>query len=142
MNHRIDNLSRGMLCFLLMSLLLVGCKTKTSDRDIMYLEHDDLINMLENPRHATLIVDVRSREDFDASHIPGAVSLPLANIRAGQRLLSKATHLVVYAKDFSSPLSSAAAKKLVILGYQNVYDFRGGLRVWQDEAGAVVSSPN
>ncbi len=119
-----------------------GCKTKTSDRDIAFLDYGDLVGLLDNPRETTLVVDVRPREKYYAGHIPGAVSIPLPQLNsgAGGSLLSRATNIVVYADSFESLLSPAAAKVLIGRDYRNVFDFRGGLELWREEGGEVVTS--
>lgn len=50
---------------------------------------------------AAQLVEVLPREDFEAEHIPGAVSVPLKelNERSAQKL-DRARPLIVYCNDF------------------------------------------
>lgn len=76
-----------------------------------------------------IILDVRTQEEYDQGHIPGAMLLPdnqLAQL-APELLPDKAQTILVYCR--SGRRSAAAAKALVELGYTQVYDF-GGILDW------------
>jgi len=78
------------------------------------------------------ILDVRSRQEYNAEHIPGAVCLPDNTIEAyAPRVLpNKGALILVYCKGGSR--SRGAASTLVEMGYTNVYDF-GGIDSWPYE---------
>jgi rhodanese-related sulfurtransferase len=118
-----------------------GCETKTSDRDIAFINARDLMDLLADEGERTVVVDVRRWGEYDRGHIPGAVCIPVAELRRNDPVLAGADQIVVYADSFESPLSPAAAKKLIAQGYSNVYDFRGGLDYWQDEGGDLEQTP-
>jgi len=126
--------------FLMLILLLCfgwvgGCegKIEVNDQDIEPVTYRQVKDMLaEREKRRVVLIDVRQPEAFDADHIPGAVNIPLAEIRRHDSRLAQAKTLVVYSKGWRDRLSLAAAKKLVALGYQNVRDYRGGLEDWQD----------
>ena len=44
---------------------------------------------------------------------------------------------VVYAGGWTDDLSIAGAKRLLALGYKNVFEFRGGIELWQSEGRAL-----
>ncbi len=79
-----------------------------------------------------ILLDVRTQEEFNAQHIPGAVLLPydevLANAEA--ELPEKDALILVYCR--SGRRSALAAQDLVSLGYTRVYDF-GGIIDWPYE---------
>lgn len=84
---------------------------------------------------AIVIVDVRSAEEYNAGHIPNAVSLPVEQIEAASdevaRILpDKQAEILVYCR--SGKRSSRAAHALVQLGYTGIYDI-GGLKDWPYE---------
>lgn len=122
---------------LLTGVGLVGCSNKTSDRDITLVDYRDLLRMLADDSRSTLVVDVRNWDAYDAGHIAGAICIPLPELRPRDRLLAVADQIVVYGQSFESPLSPAAAKRLIADGYTHVYDFRGGLELWRDRGGPV-----
>ena len=78
-----------------------------------------------------VLVDVRTKEEFAAGHIPGAVCIPVDTIAAGAELpFGVDVKLFVYCR--SGSRSARAAKKLVELGYTDVTDI-GGIINWPYE---------
>lgn len=118
--------------------LLAGCGGRTtSDRDLVLVEYADLVKMQAEAEQLA-IVDVRPAERFAEGHIPGAVNIRLAEMQRDDPRLSEATPIVVYGRDWQDPRGPAGAKELIRLGYGQVYDFRGGLELWEARGGAVV----
>ncbi len=76
-----------------------------------------------------VLLDVRTEEEYKELRIDGATLLPLDEIdaRAEEALPDKEAHIFVYCR--SGRRSAEAAKKLLELGYTNVYDF-GGIIDW------------
>jgi rhodanese-related sulfurtransferase/DNA-binding transcriptional ArsR family regulator len=56
----------------------------------------DLMRRLEDP--ATLVIDVRPAEEFAAGHIPGALSVPLGELKARIAQLPPAAEIVAYCR--------------------------------------------
>jgi phage shock protein E len=83
--------------------------------------------MEDNPD--AIILDVRTREEYEAGHIEGAVLLPNESIGADlpKELPGLDAEILIYCR--SGNRSAQAAKKLVDLGYTNVFDF-GGIIDW------------
>ena len=79
-----------------------------------------------------IILDVRTKEEFDAGHIAGAVLVPNETIVDEQPdlLPDLDVEILVYCR--SGNRSAQAAKKLIAIGYTNVKDF-GGIMDWPYE---------
>ena len=79
-----------------------------------------------------VVVDVRTREEYDGGHIENAVLVPNESIGSEmpEALPDKEATLLVYCR--SGRRSKDAAQKLLELGYQSVYDF-GGVIDWPYE---------
>ena len=79
-----------------------------------------------------VVVDVRTREEYDGGHIENAVLVPNESIgnEMPEALPDKEATLLVYCR--SGRRSKDAAQKLLALGYQSVYDF-GGVIDWPYE---------
>ena len=79
-----------------------------------------------------VVVDVRTREEYDGGHIENAVLVPNESIGSEmpEALPYKEATLLIYCR--SGRRSKQAAEKLLELGYQNVYDF-GGVIDWPYE---------
>lgn len=89
-----------------------------------------------------VILDVRTQEEYEESHIPGAVLIP--NETIGEKPLEQLPDLdqeiLVYCR--SGNRSAQAAKKLAAAGYKNVKDF-GGIKDWsyETESGGQQEEP-
>ena len=83
-----------------------------------------------------VVVDVRTREEYDVGHIENAVLVPNESIGSEmpEALPDKEATLLIYCRSGrrSGRRSKDAAQKLLALGYQNVYDF-GGVIDWPYE---------
>ncbi|MCI2055852.1 MAG: rhodanese-like domain-containing protein [Oscillibacter sp.] len=81
---------------------------------------------------ALVLLDVRTQEEFDEGHIAGAICLPNETIGTDppEVLPDKDAEILVYCR--SGRRSKEAAKKLVAMGYTQVYDF-GGILDWPYE---------
>ena len=79
-----------------------------------------------------VILDVRTQEEFDESHIDGAILIPDYEIatKAESVLKDKNQLILVYCR--SGRRSKLAASDLVSLGYTNVKEF-GGIIDWPYE---------
>ena len=77
-----------------------------------------------------IILDVRTEEEYKKSHIPEAINIPNEEItiETTNKLTDKDQLILVYCR--SGNRSKEASKKLVKLGYTNVYDF-GGINDWK-----------
>ena len=131
---------QAILCGLMLSLFLIGCDTgtQTSDADIQVIPEDKLADALAEPQ--TVLVDVRTPARYASGHLPGAISVPLPDMRPDDARLTDAKQIIVYAGGWTDPLSIAGVKRLMALGYSNVYEFKGGIDVWQDSGKKLITS--
>jgi len=86
--------------------------------------------MRQNPN--TIILDVRTRQEYNTVRIPGSMLLPSDTIRthAYRALPDKNALILVHCK--SGGRSREAANTLTYMGYTNVCDF-GGIESWPYE---------
>ena len=79
-----------------------------------------------------VILDVRTKEEYDAGHISGAILVPNETIvdKQPELLPDLDAEILVYCR--SGNRSAQAAKKLIAIGYTNVVDF-GGIIDWPYE---------
>ena len=79
-----------------------------------------------------ILLDVRTEEEYKGKRIDGAILIPDYEIadRAGLELPNKNAVILIYCR--SGVRSASAAKKLVGMGYTNIYDF-GGIIDWPYE---------
>ena len=87
---------------------------------------------LMNSEEGYVILDVRTQEEYDQGHIPGAILIPDYEIstKAEKVLTDKDQLILVYCR--SGRRSKLAAEALVELGYTNIKEF-GGIIDWPYE---------
>ena len=82
--------------------------------------------------NCSLVLDVRTQEEFDSGHIPGAQVLDIQQPQQfidGLSKLNPETHYFVYCR--SGARSDKACKILAQYGFKNVYNLLGGILEWQ-----------
>ncbi len=75
-----------------------------------------------------LLLDVRQPEEYEASHIPGAMLIPLGELEARHGELDRSKKIITYCR--SGHRSMAAAVVLCGLGFKNLYSLDGGILNW------------
>jgi len=101
---------------------------------------DEILGKLKDRPGRTLLIDVRDREDYEAEHIRGALSIPITELTMrAAKSFDKDREIIVYCQAFDCPLSAQAAKVLDRMGFTDVVDYEGGLNDWK-EAGYPTES--
>ena len=79
-----------------------------------------------------IILDVRTVQEYESGHIPGAICIPNETISDAEipQLPDKDQLILVYCR--SGNRSKQAAAKLARLGYKNIVEF-GGIGAWPGE---------
>ena len=75
------------------------------------------------------ILDIRTTKEYEAGHIPGAVHVPLSDIGDKVKKLKEDKELMVYCNNGSR--SIWAIKRLMGMGYKNLYNLKGGFDAWK-----------
>ncbi len=68
---------------------------------------------------------------FAQEHIPGAINIQLPDLTGTDRRLVSGNGIVVYSSGAGDYLGVASAKRLLSLGYSEVYVFSDGLAGWK-----------
>ncbi len=76
-----------------------------------------------------MLLDVRTDKEYEQGHIPGAVHVPLSDIGDKVKKLKKDKDLVVYCQ--SGNRSIWAIKRLMGMGYRNLFNLKGGYSAWK-----------
>jgi rhodanese-related sulfurtransferase len=90
----------------------------------------DLKSRLDWGQPGLTIIDARDRESFNASHIMGAVSMPVGRL-VERALISLEFSRDIYVYGETDEETSDAAVKLREAGYRNVAELIGGLAAWK-----------
>ena len=109
-------------------LLLTACAQAASYEQITQEEAKQIMDTT----NGYILLDTRTREEYDQSHIPGALLIPHTEIaqRAEEELPDKDQVILVYCR--SGNRSKQASEALAELGYTNVKEF-GGIHTWPYE---------
>ena len=75
------------------------------------------------------ILDVRTNKEYEQGHIPGSVHVQLSEIGDKVKKLKKDKDLVVYCQNGNR--SIWAIKRLMGMGYKNLYNLKGGYNAWK-----------
>ena len=125
---------KKLIILVLAALLLAACgQTKEKDREVVYMNITaEEAKILMDTEKDYIILDVRTQEEYDQGHIPGAILIPDTEIedRAEGELTDKNQLILVYCR--SGRRSKLAAQSLVELGYTNIREF-GGIIDWPYE---------
>ena len=76
-----------------------------------------------------VIVDVRTKGEYEEGHIPGAILIPNESITDRKPELLPDVNQVILVYCRSGNRSKQAAQKLANMGYKKVYEF-GGINTW------------
>ena len=109
-------------------LLLTACAQAASYEQITQEEAKQIMDTT----NGYFLLDTRTQEEYDQSHIPGALLIPHTEIaeRAEEELPDKDQLILVYCR--SGNRSKQASEILAELGYTNVKEF-GGINTWPYE---------
>ena len=135
---------RVFIIFAALILLLTACSSggqvmdgEDMVRSYTQISQDEAKQMMEQDG-TQIIVDVRTQEEYDSGHIPGAICIPNESIGTKQpeELPDLDQVILIYCR--SGNRSKQAAQKLFDMGYTNVYEF-GGINDWTGEV--VTETP-
>lgn len=115
-------------------LLLTACSSPTkNNQEMVFLNitAEEARKLMDSEKDR-IILDVRSREEYDQGHIPGAILIPNTEIeaKAADLLPDKDQLILVYCR--SGRRSKLVAQSLADLGYTNIREF-GGILDWPYE---------
>jgi len=90
----------------------------------------ELSHMLDEGEESINVVDVRGKEDYDKSHIPGSMNLPRDQWDSEKGLAKDKTNILVcYSQQCH--LASKAAEQFSSKGYP-VMEMEGGFKTWKE----------
>ena len=129
-------MKRVFLIAIVIFLLLTGCSSddkrevtihKPNNVEVKMISVDEVKNLVDrlDDEENVVLIDVRTKEEYETGHIAGSINLPLDIISNID--ISKDKKIIVYCR--SGRRSNLAAVELIGLGYENVYDM-GGIEDW------------
>lgn len=119
---------------------LTGCQPNVSERDLRPAETIDIIETASEP--GTILVDARIPSAYRAGHIPGAISLNIADVNLESRNrpdLLAADTIIVYGQNPGDALATGLALRLLEAGYDATRLYRGGIDAWTTNGGELTT---
>ena len=125
---------KRIILILLAVMMLTACgQDKENDQGAVYVNITaEEAKQIMDSEEGYIILDVRTQEEYDQGHIPGAIVISHEEIeeKAEVVLTDKDQLILVYCR--SGRRSKIAAEALVELGYTNIKEF-GGIIDWPYE---------
>lgn len=125
---------KKLILLFLAVMLLTACGQDTeNDQGAVYVNITaEEAKQIMDSEDGYIILDVRTQEEYDEGHIPGAIVISHEEIaeKAEGVLTDKNQLILVYCR--SGRRSKIAAEALVELGYTNIKEF-GGIIDWPYE---------
>jgi rhodanese-related sulfurtransferase len=119
----------------LMALVVLGYELRQRAHSAASASSSEVVRLMNS---GAVLVDVRSTNQFKDGHINGARNVPGDQIAGGAAALEKLKDKTLIMCCDSGAASGAAARKLMQLGYKQVYNLRGGLAAWRQDNLPVV----
>ena len=126
-------MKKKWILILLAVLILTACgQDKENDQEAYMNITAEEAKQIMDSEEGYIILDVRTQEEYDEGHIPGATQISHEEIteKAEDILTDKDQLILVYCR--SGRRSKIAAEALVELGYTNIKEF-GGIIDWPYE---------
>ncbi|MDA0803147.1 MAG: rhodanese-like domain-containing protein [Planctomycetota bacterium] len=151
MRHRVAILVVSWACFATAIVAVPGCGNNISDKNLKYIpliEVDQLLHPRGSLFHAAVPgvwVDPRLTKSYVEGHIPGAISIPFPEMLtvADQELGGgKYGAIIIYDTNYDDILGKSGAKRLMEMGFKEVYNLQGGLEAWKQAGHPLVTGPN
>ena len=148
MRHKVRVRSNGLIMnkrivafLLILTLIMTGCGQGSSEESFKEPQQElaawQQISQQEAQRimdeeEGFVILDVRTQEEYDEGHIPGAICVPNEAIidTPPEELPDKDQLILVYCR--SGRRSKEASQKLADMGYRDIREF-GGINTWPGE---------
>jgi len=156
-DHRIirpgrENVMRSMMRFrntvvylivIVLFSILNTVNAKASGFEFKVITTDQLKAMLDEKKDIVLI-DSRTKEEYQEAHIAGAISIPEKNFDENISLLpqNKDSLVIFYCNGVKCGKSKKAAVKADARGYKNILIYSEGFPVWEEKGFKIVPGPD
>ena len=95
--------------------------------EVRHLTPDGVIELMKDD-DAFQLVDVRTKSEYDADHVPGSVHIPVDEIPHRYQELGQTTRLIFMCQ--AGGRAAAAAEFITSIGGSQIYVSEGGMTAW------------
>lgn len=127
----------AILAIILLAAIISGCLGSTTQPakakyvDVIVQQGKEMID-----RGEVFVLDVRTREEYNESHINGSTLIPVQELDIRYKELPRDKKILVYCR--TGGRSVAASEILVKNGFTQVYNMKGGITEWKNAGYEVV----
>ncbi len=122
---------------------LASCTTKSAKPNPISVQYID-VNMASSiitKDHNTIILDVRTPQEFNAGHLPNALNISIHDEQFSEKVnkLNKSKHYIVHcAANVKNGRSAKSLKVMSDLGFPYLSSMNGGYAAWKEAGKAVI----
>ena len=113
--------------------LLLWSESLKGGKSVTPAETTALVN-----KEDALLLDIRSKKDWETGHITNAIHIPFADLKNRQGELAKHKSKPVVVICNMGQTAGAAVKMLKTDGFENVMRMRGGMTEWKSQNLPIV----
>lgn len=114
---------------ILMSLSMAGAASGQTATDRKAISPQKFSRLMK--KEGTVVIDVRTPEEYQSGHIPGAVLIDIKKPDFTERVssLDRSKKYLLYCR--SAKRSKAALDSMQALGFPKVFHLEGGIQNWK-----------
>ncbi len=126
--------------FLIICLFISMSAFNVSADNFKKITTDELKAMMDGKKEGFLLIDTRSKEEFEEAHIISAVNIPEKSFEkiASDLIKDKNTLLIMYCSGVKCGKSKRTAKIAQTMGYLNLAIYDDGFPVWEERGFKIV----
>lgn len=104
----------------------------------------DELNSLFDKKDKFILVDSRTKQEFNEAHIVNAINIPDKKLQDNLSLLpaDKSFLLIIYCNGVKCGKSKRLAQQLEPLGFSNIRIYLEGIPVWEERNLSMVTGPD
>lgn len=99
---------------------------------VYHLDQEDFLNAL-NEHHEKLIIDVRSKDEFQRNHFVGALNIDIMSPLAIDEFVKLEQGIPCFVYCHIGVRSRSACKLLTSIGFNEIYHLKKGIQQWTGE---------
>ena len=124
---------RSLMRSLLVTAALACAAVAHADEPTPRINQETLLKRIENKDASTIILDVRTPEEFAAGHVPGAVNIPYTHLPARLSELPDAGDKEIVLYCATGVRSERAAERMREQGYTRLLHLDGDMKAWDEK---------
>lgn len=126
----------AVICCVIGASALAGCQDNISDVDVQALPLAEVRRTADSKSDTWILLDARPAEDYAAGHLPGAINVPMTEIKPERGMLradlAAAKGIIVYGNNPGDTYAIGATKRLLRAGQKGARLYSGGVMEWKN----------